>query len=134
MMQKEPGSAPVKAGVCLEGLLDELADRIADRLAVRISQGAQRYADKDANPYGSARAFLDAARRGDFPTFKRARKVTAKWGDVEAAIESRRCPVRAVVASPDPDDLDRAELEAAGVRLCPVNDVTRGCRGARVAR
>jgi hypothetical protein len=74
-----------------------------------------RYADASENPIGSARAFLDAARAGHFATFKRGRKVSALWADVERWIESRhRSPV---TRPPAPVDVERAELERAGVRF-----------------
>ncbi|HVY46289.1 MAG TPA: hypothetical protein VHB21_10445 [Minicystis sp.] len=99
----------------LDDLLDDLAERIAERLAARAAGGppSPKYADAKSNPLGSARAFLDAGRRGDFPTFKRARNVVALWSDVEAYIERRRRERPRVVEEQD----DRALLEAAGVRL-----------------
>jgi hypothetical protein len=99
----------------LDELLDDLAERIANRIAARggASTPAPKYADARNNPLGSARAFLDAGRRGDFPTFKRARSVVALWSDVEAYIERRRRAPRA----PDQELDDISELEAAGVRL-----------------
>ena len=110
--------------VALEGAFDALLSLLAARLAPMVAAHLvqpSRYADKDSNPYGSGRAFLDAARRGDFPTFRRARKVTARWEEVETALEKRR-PARAQACLPGPIDPDRAELESAGVRLRPAND------------
>jgi hypothetical protein len=100
----------------LDALLDDLADRLAERLAVRAGASSPRYADAKHNPLGSARAFLDAARRRDFATFRRGREVVARWADVEAWIESRKRPVQLPPAVPANDD--RALLEASGVRLC----------------
>ena len=108
-------------GNLLEMILDHVAERIAAKLAERPGACAPRYADANNNPLGSARAFLDAARRRDFPSFKRARNVVALWADVERYIESRQRPAR--VPANDLHD-DRALLEAAGVRL-------RGGRGRR---
>lgn len=103
------------------GAIEALVDLIADKLAERSGGGgAPKYADATNNPYGSARAFADAARREEFPTFIRARRVTALWTDVEAAIERRKRPVRPRKAAPpapqSPLD-DRALLERAGARL-----------------
>lgn len=86
-------------------LIDALAERIAPLIAPVIGvvvetavaramsalePSGPKWADKLCNPYGSERAFLDAARRGDFETFRRARRVTALWVDVVAAIEGRQ--------------------------------------------
>ena len=48
------------------------------------------WADKLCNPYGSERAFLDAARRGEFKTFRRSRRITAMWVDVANVIKHTR--------------------------------------------
>lgn len=64
------------------------------------------YATAEHNPLGSARAFLNAHRRGAFPTFKRARNITARWVDVETWM---RDPARK--AKPQ-NDLE-AELDLA---------------------
>ena len=101
-------------GLTVDTLLDMLARALAPRIAERLGASKPRYADVKNNPFGSGRAFLDAARRGDFPTFTRARKVTALWVDVETAIEARRRPVQ---AKEDDTADERAMLEAAGVRL-----------------
>lgn len=101
----------------LDVLLDDLAERLADRLAQRQASGAApRYADAKTNPLGSARAFLDAARRDAFPSFRRGRNVVALWTDVQGYIESRRRLPRERKPA-DPTEDDRALLEAAGVRL-----------------
>jgi hypothetical protein len=90
------------------------ADALLDAQA---SEGAPaagpRYADWEHNPLGSRRAFLDAARAGRFATFKRSRRVTALWADVEAWIESRPRPARGAAALDD----DRELLARAGVPL-----------------
>ena len=71
-------------------LLDALAERIVARLlGSSPSPSHPEHADARANPLGSARAFLDAGRRGDFPTFKRGRDIVARWVDVLAYIERR---------------------------------------------
>lgn len=71
-------------------LLDALAERIVARLlASSPSPNHPEHADARANPLGTARAFLDAGRRGDFPTFKRGREIVARWVDVLAYIERR---------------------------------------------
>ncbi|AUX33193.1 MULTISPECIES: hypothetical protein [Sorangium] len=69
--------------------------RLAAELAVGIIEQRQqaaappRYATAKHNPIGSSRAFLDAARRGDFPSHKVGREVRALWADVDAYILSR---------------------------------------------
>lgn len=106
----------------LEGILCVLADLIVERMAARAApDGAGRWASAKDNPLGTARAFLDAGRRGDFPTFKRGRGVVARWSDVTAYIEARPCERKArprPVAPPAPVDANarrRAQLVAAGV-------------------
>ena len=104
----------------LDTLLDVLADRIAERLAARASpDAAARFASAKDNPLGSARAFLDAGRRADFPTFKKGREVVARWADVLAYIEGRPCArkprTRPVPAEPlTPEARRLAQLRAVG--------------------
>jgi hypothetical protein len=100
-------------------ILVALADRLAPLLAERLTQARPRYADARSNPIGSPRAFLDAARRSDFPTFLRARRITALWADVEASIERRS---RAQRPKPDPAADDVALLASAGIKLNPRSD------------
>lgn len=112
-------AAPVKSdGGVLDMLLDELAERVFRKIAQR-AHGAvvpPRYATAKSNPLGSARAFLDAHRRGEFATFKRGREVVALWTDVETWIESRKAATRERRPADDTDD-DRALLEAKGLRF-----------------
>ena len=68
-------------------LLERLADLVAMR--VRTEADGSYYTTKD-NPLRSARALRDAARRGDFPSYKLAGLITAKKADVEAWVESRK--------------------------------------------
>jgi hypothetical protein len=78
-----------------EDQAQEIVERTARRVVELLQAGtaaastATRYADSLDNPLGSARAFADAARRGDFPTFRKSRRVTALWTDVETWIQSR---------------------------------------------
>jgi hypothetical protein len=109
------------ARVAVEMLLDALADRIAERLATRIAPDpSTRWATARDNPLGSARAFLDAGRRGDFPTSKRGREVVARWTDVDEYIAGRKCPRKArsrPAAPAEPIEADarrRAQLAAVG--------------------
>lgn len=71
------------------------------------------YATADHNPLGSPRAFLNAHRRGAFPTFRRGRTIAARWTDVEAWMQD---PARR--AKQPANDLagmldDEAEYQAA---------------------
>lgn len=79
-------SEPITLGAVLQLLASAVADELQRRGIVRT---ADRWADAKENPLGSARAFLDAGRRGDFPTFRRGRETVARWEDVEAYIASR---------------------------------------------
>ena len=96
----------------LEALLDALAERIAARLSRQPSTVA--YYTSEDNPLGSKRAFLDAAARGAFPSFKAGRRVLAKREDVHAWIESRE---RKRTEHDDHDMTDEALLARAGVKL-----------------
>jgi hypothetical protein len=105
--------------VDLDALLDELADRVAERLTQRIGKdiptaSGSEYYSANNSPLGSRRAFLDAARRGAFPSFKAGRSVLAKREDVHRWIESR--PRTHQERVPD-DPTDRELLEQAGIRL-----------------
>jgi hypothetical protein len=65
------------------------------------------------NPLGSPRAFLDAARRGAYPSYRRGREVVARWEDV-AAYDRARLRPRATreAAAGDPAGKDQAILRA----------------------
>lgn len=119
---KGTDSRPDPASAMLDAFVDAVATRVVEKLGAMT--GKPRYADAKDNPFGSERAFLDAARRGDFETFIRARRVTARWEDVERYLEGRKRRARPLTDTAD-DDPERAELERAGVRLRP----RRGSRG-----
>jgi hypothetical protein len=84
-----------------EGLPQALAAQITP------TPSHPEWADKTCNPFGTERAFLEAARRGDFPSFRRARRITARWADVSAAIErskgARRRTISRSEAAPQVD-------------------------------
>lgn len=70
--------------------IQESAVAVADELERRgLVHAPGRFASAQNNPLGTPRAFLNAGRRGHFPTFKRGREVVAKWDEVERDIESR---------------------------------------------
>ena len=105
--------------VDLDALLDELADRVAERITQRIGKdvptaSGSEYYTAASNPLGSRRAFLDAARRRDFLSFKAGRTVLAKREDVHRWIESRP---RTQHEPSSNNPTDRELLEGAGVRL-----------------
>jgi hypothetical protein len=71
-------------------MLGEMAAEIAAKLLeerLKVAS-APMYATAKNNPLGSERQFLDAARRGDFPSHKVGREVRALWADVDAYILS----------------------------------------------
>ncbi len=116
-----PSLQGVSPDTLFGAFLDAVADRVAERLAARIAPtSTDRFASAKDNPLGSARAFLDAGRRGDFPTFKRGREVVARWADVVARIESRQCKRKPPPAAPKPAEpltpeaRRRAQLRAVG--------------------
>jgi hypothetical protein len=109
----------VNAAVCppdavTADLVERVARRVVELLRAESPVVTPRYADAESNPLGSARAFADAARRGDFPTFRRSRRVTAKWSDVEAWIESRPSRRRTCVDEIDPAALLKDALASRG--------------------
>jgi len=97
-------AGPGPADHLLNALLEVLAERVADKIAARMGASAPRYATARDNPIGSARAFLDAARRGDFPTFRRGRCVAALWSEVERHVESRKVKRDRQARSDDDDE------------------------------
>lgn len=103
----------------LTHLLDQILPQLAALLQPHLALiETRRYATAKNNPLESRRGFLDAAARGDFPSFKRSRSVVALWQDVETFIESRprTSSVRAEETLSE-DDEDRAMLVAGGIRL-----------------
>ena len=104
-------AGPSSADHLLDALIDVLAERVADKMAARMGASSPRYATARSNPIGSPRGFLDAARRGDFPTFRRGRCVAALWAEVESYVERRKLP-----GSPEQDE-DRAALLRKGLVL-----------------
>lgn len=90
--REEERPAPPAVPDILDDLFDRLADLIADRVAEKLAaRGAApaapvtpELATAKHNPLGSARAFLDAARLGKFPSGMRGRERVAKWADVAA--------------------------------------------------
>jgi hypothetical protein len=63
-----------------------VARAVEERLRAEM---APTYATAKHNPLGSARSFLDAARRGDFRSHKVGREVRALWTDVDSYIQTR---------------------------------------------
>lgn len=100
----------------IDAVLDVLADLLADKLTERIASrqnATSRYYDTANNPLGKRR-FLEAARRGEFPSFKRGKRVLALRTDVEAwiAAGARNTPVNDAAKLSD-----EQLLATAGVRL-----------------
>jgi len=93
-------------------------DALAEMMVPAQQPPPIRWATAKDNPLRSSRAFLDAARRGDFPTGKRGREIAARWTDVEAWIEGRKDSRAAKKRGPprsDPPQEDvLATLERAG--------------------
>lgn len=74
-------------GVALARVVaDAVARVVEERLRAEV---APTYATAKHNPLGSSRAFLDAARRGDFRSHKVGREVRALWIDVDSYIQSK---------------------------------------------
>lgn len=100
-------------GCDIGDLLDAFAERVAQRLASAASPRNAFY-DAKVNPMKSARAFLNAARRGAFPSYRVGRKVLALASDVDGWILRRTRTIRKASAV---ETSDRDLLEGAGVRL-----------------
>lgn len=101
----------------LEALADAIAEKVAEKVAARlaVAPAAPALATAKNNPLGSSRAFLDASRRGDFPTFKRGREVVARWSDVAEYDRARMRPRRKLTtATPTQTDAIEAALRRAG--------------------
>lgn len=96
----------------LEAVLDALVERVAARL-VATPPHTPRYYDAKNNPLGR-RAFLDAARRGAFPSFKIGKKVLAEASAVEAWIAAHRRVIE-THSEPAPTDETDALLAQAGL-------------------
>lgn len=136
----------------LEALLANLAALLAPHLARELAACSvpphPEHASAKHNPLGSARAFLDAGRRGDFETFKRGKEVVARWVDVVTSIERKRHtpqlparPVRLAATHPanvqppaaPEDDKAKALRQLAAVGLLPGSPPRRPARKARAA-
>jgi hypothetical protein len=96
-------------------LVEKLMPALSAQFAALVSSlhaPAQRYADAKNNPLGSPSAFLDAARAGGFPTFRRKRRITALWENVERYLERRKIArgARPSVAASTPPEIDIGEL------------------------
>lgn len=98
----------------LEAVLDALAERVATRLGA-ASPPQPRYYDAKNNPLGR-RAFLDAARRGAFPSFKIGKKVLAEASAVEAWIAAHQ---RVIETHPEPAPMDETDVLLARAGLRP---------------
>lgn len=112
----------------LDAALEAVLRRVVrEELAAALAgRGTPEHATARENPLGSERAFLAAARKGAFPTFRAGRQVAARWSDVVAWMESRPIDRSAPEAPPestsrpksDEERLDE-QLERAGVVLRP---------------
>jgi hypothetical protein len=105
------------ANKVVEKLTPTLQALIATAIAGVLvpTSAAPKYADAKNNPLGSPNAFLVAARRNDFATFRRKRRITAVWVDVESWLESRKRPSVVPASSLD----GRALLEQSHAKKRP---------------
>lgn len=112
------------------GVLGRLAAYLVESSASTATPATPRYATAKHNPLGSERGFKAACASGAFPTFKLGRQIGARWEDVERYVEGTAQPVRQAEPSAE-TDVDRAELEAAGVRFPPASGTARRRAGVR---
>lgn len=98
----------------LDALAELLADRVAEKVAARLAAtpAAPELATAKHNPLGSARAFLDAARAGRFPSWRRGKEVVARWEDVSEYDRARMRP-RPARTAPTPPPTQQDEIEAS---------------------
>lgn len=121
----------------LEALLRRVVrEELANVLASMGIRATPEHATAKSNPLGSERAFLDAARKGTFPTFKLGREIAARWADVQAYAERRTITRSTLAEAPpiesaptDPDEARRATLDRAGVVLRPARRTKNGSAG-----
>jgi hypothetical protein len=127
-----PGDA-APAHAALDALLSRPAGEVFDALARRVlgkpedlasllapvlGSTKPRYATRKNNPAKSA-AWFDRARRV-LHTIKLGREKAVLWEDAERLLESqRREPLEQAPKVQTQEDLDWAELEAAGARRRP---------------
>jgi hypothetical protein len=107
----------------VDDVLDLLADLVAERVIARLGevpQGGHEYYDQRLNPLGRRR-FLEAARRGAFPSTKQGKLVLARRADVDAWIASSKRDTQVSTASTAEGDAlsDEDLLAASGVVLAP---------------
>ena len=101
----------------LDALADVLAEKVAAKVAARLAAApaAPELATARNNPLGSSRAFLDAARAGRFPSFRRGKEVVARWEDVADYDRARMRPRPARTAPMEPVDPVEASLRRRGL-------------------
>lgn len=97
----------------VKGLLDSFVDLLVDRLASKLR--GRELVDQNNAPCGKRR-FLEAARRGEFPSIKKGKLVTATRADVDAWMEASKRLIKPAPA-PEPSEFDPAK--AAAEALAP---------------
>lgn len=101
-----------------DAVLDLIVEMVAERVVARLgSTPTNEYYDQRTSPLGRRR-FLEAARRGAFPSTKQGKLVLARRADVDRWIATAR---RAPVEVPESDDelSDEGLFAASGVVLAP---------------
>lgn len=80
----------------LDAFLEQLAAKLAPKVAALLvaPPPAERWATARDNPLGTRHGFLAAAKRSEFPSFKRGRERVARWTDVEAYLQRRQAAPR----------------------------------------
>ena len=109
---------PFSAQKSLDALVDLIADRVADCVVERLNAAqTQEYYDQRSSPLGRRR-FLEAARRGTFPTTKRGKLVLARREEVDRWINAgARTPVPPSTDANSDENSDEALLAACGIEL-----------------
>ncbi len=110
--------AALATATTADAVLDLLVDMVAERVVARLAVSTTNdFYDQRTSPLGRRR-FLEAARRGEFPSTKRGKLVLARRADVDAWIAmGRRAPPEVPEASDELSDEDL--LVASGVVLAP---------------
>jgi hypothetical protein len=101
----------------LDVVVRVLAEAVADRVAARLNDAAVGYVDQSTSPLPK-RVYLEAARRGDFPTARVGKRVIATRADFDAWLVARRRTRASRADCGGMAELDRL-LAAGGVAPAP---------------
>lgn len=122
-------SAELTPSLLVDAFVEQLAAKVAERLGGVGGEYSGRYYDARSAPEClGRRAFLDAAARGEFPSFRLGNRVVARVEDVHRWIEARpvvtrppQARARRRSAREAEDAADDLLLRGAGLRPAPAS-------------